>query len=391
MAKQDNIKVLKEGVKEYIYSEKSKQEIIQSIKQNLGDLIIQAEKFQNLIKESLEEYDFQYNYIFNKSFGDQLQTISNIYHSYNNVSTILWKQGLSFQKVLNKTLGRRIIGSLTCIDDGSIRLYSQHLLEQIILQGESHITQTKKSLDLNNNIKKAQLSLDQELQKLQQRIDHAVNIYGPLYTLMVNRYEYKNMDFKKRKDYQLNDSSKYYWWPSPDINNTELSASQAITNRGFLGEVYTSYILDRKDADLRLASIHINNSIYTKRQNSATQSALGGTNKYIGNQDNLPGVAQGDISIIFNGTRIQIAVKSQTLVGKKYSSEALGPIIAMATLIITYKEKNYTDLATLLCELFYQDFLNNKTMTTGERLLNVAIKKANKIFNESMTTPSIII
>ena len=325
------------------------------------------------------EYSENLNYLYNQyisQFDTHQEPHSNIKNDTN---------------TLNKALKRRIIGSLTCVDDGSIHLYSQPLLEQIILQGESHISQTKKSLDLNNNIKKAQLSLDQKLQKLQQRIDHAVNIYGPLYTLMANRYEYNNMDFKRRKDYQRNDSEKYYWWPSPDINNTELSASYAIKNRGFLGEVYTSYILDRKDVDLRLASIHINNSIYTKRQNPAIQSALGSTNKYVGSQDDLPGIAQGDVSIIFNGTRIQIAVKSQTLISKKYNSEALGPIIAMATLIITYKEKNYTDLATLLCELFYQDFLNNKTMTTGERLLNVAIKKANKIFNESMTTPSIII
>lgn len=380
-----------EGVKEYLTkNEDALSEIkdiiitqFREVVQKANDLIdyISGQMAENFSKE-LEDTK-------NRNLLFQLKKTEDLYHSNQIFRKTAWEKAITFEDELNKALDRRVVGSLTW-PDGHINIVDQEQMKHIVSQSPDQTAYAKTKI--TSLMKKATSVLDKNdkiLRNLQEDINHVTNIYGGIYSLMLERWENKTPNYKsldRVKDYPQDDTNTYYWWPNK--TNNKINACKSISNRGYIGEVYTSYILSKDPiAAQRATSLKFSN-LLTERQNHQVEKELGESKKYSGNQDNMAGVLQGDVLAIFRGTRIQIAVKSLGK-GKNdsgVSSESLRPIIGVALVFKTFKNtENLDEVAKKLANLFYGGFEKQfkSSHSHGDKIAEYAVNEINKILPDA--------
>lgn len=379
--------VYKKGTQEYFKSEDARNLFIEQV------LTSRIEKLKNSARFFLEETkkilerNSKTTILNQPNIAGMIKEVHKSLKDASDIKNEIWEKATAFQRKYNTMLGRKIIGNLVW-KDGHIDFYSEETLEKAITDprsrynpNESSSTKATISDVLKEKINKADLEDGTLLEQLQSKVDQITDYIGIIYQILLLRRDNLDMGYKI-----VDPKQKYtfYWWNSSD--NQSLQPSNYIQNRGVLGQAYTSLVLTQRIENLKTKLRP--QQRYTQQQDQQIQNKIKETNQYIGSYDSIPGAIQGDVIATFNGSRIQIAVKAETSEGLTVSSQALGPIFAIAEFIGHYdrftigeKVLSREQVAKILCDFFYTEFTTqNRKSATAESIYKYFVDKVNKEF-----------
>lgn len=386
--------VYKNGTQEYFKSKEARNLFIEQI------LTPRIEELKNSARFFLEETekilkDNSKTTILNQlNIADMIKEVHRSLKDASDIKNEIWKKATAFQQKYNKLLDRTIIGNLVW-KDGHINFYSEETLQKAITDpnsrynpNESSSTKATISDVLKEYINKADLEDGTLLKQLQSKVDQITDYIGVIYQILLLRRDNLDMGYKVVKDKNNKEIKKYsfYWWNTPYYQS--LNYSKNVQNRGVLGQAYTALVLTQRIANLKIKLKA--RQRYTQQQSRQIQDKIEETDQYIGSYDSIPGAIQGDVIASFNGSRIQIAVKAETSEGLTVSSQALGPIFAIAEFIGYYdrfkvgeeeKVLSKEQVAEILCDFFYTEFTaQGRKSATAESIYKYFVDKVNKEF-----------
>ena len=379
--------VYKKGTQEYFKSKEARNLFIEQVlTPRIEELKNSARFFLEETKKILER-NSKTTILNQPNIADMIKEVHKSLKDVSDIKNEIWKKAIAFQQKYNAMLGRRIIGNLVW-KDGHIDFYSEETLEKAITDprsrynpNESSSTKATISDVLKEKINEADLEDGTLLEQLQTKVDQITDYIGIIYQILLQRRDNLDMGYKivdDKKEYS------FYWWNTSYYQS--LNYSHHVQNRGVLGQAYTSLVLTQRIANLKTKLMA--KDPYTKHQNQQIQEKVKETNQYIGSYDSIPGAIQGDVITTFNGSRIQIAVKAETSEGLTVSSQALGPIFAIAEFIGHYdrfkvgeKVLSREQVAEILCDFFYTEFTTqDRKSATAESIYKYFVDKVNKEF-----------
>lgn len=381
--------VYKKGTQEYFKSKEARNLFIERVlTPRIEELKNSARFFLEETKKILER-NSKTTILNQPNIAGMIKEVHKSLKDASDIKNEIWEKATAFQQKYNTMLDRTIIGNLVW-KDGHINFYSEETLQKAITDpnsrynpNESSSTKATISDVLKTYINKTNLEKGTILEQLQSKVNQITDQIGAIYQILLLRRDNLDMGYKIKNPKQ---KYTFYWWNSSD--NQSLQPSNYVQNRGVLGQAYTSLVLTQQIANLKTKLIP--QQRYTQHQDQQIQNKIEETGQYIGSYDSIPGAIQGDVIASFNGSRIQIAVKAETSDGLTVSSQALGPIFAIAEFIGYYdrftvgeEEKilSKTQVAEILCDFFYTEFTTqDRKSATAESIYKYFVDKVNKEF-----------
>ena len=303
--------------------------VADDLKQKLiGDAEVLMQSALNFIKkleQIVKQYEHTQNLIRAEGGGESLSRLKLTMQKSKDSLTKIIDAQYTFQESVNTFLGRQIHFAWVDIDTGQAYLIKETSAKEIYkLAKSSSGTSGRISLKNQNTFNEFQTKIktlpsfvqDEYKELLQERIDGHTNLIKTVFERVNQNSDPKNPWYEEH--------AKTVYWRHPPFgvtNNNKYSWS-AVTRPGFIAQGYIRFIfnsIEKLSGEKEEIEYSIGHFMMT----------------FVESADQIPGIVKGDIIVENTEGKVQIAVKSNSLM----STASIGPYISAAYQIISFHDK----------------------------------------------------